>query len=73
MDALRRPEELKELSAVRDWLSMRRLRSHDDAKQLRAHRSNVHLQLEHLRGYPCIGARRGRIGLHGWIYSIETG
>jgi carbonic anhydrase len=76
MDALRRPEELKDLSAVRDWLSYAPLpKPCDDAKQqlLELTRSNVQLQLEHLRGYPCIRARGGRIGLHGWIYSIETG
>ena len=76
MDAIRRPEELKALPAVRDWLSYAPLpKPCDDAKQqlLELTRSNVHLQLEHLREYPCIRARGGRIGLHGWIYSIETG
>jgi carbonic anhydrase len=76
MEALRRPEELKELSAVRDWLAYAPLaKPGDDPKDplLELIRSNVRLQLEHLREYPCVKARGGGIGLHGWIYSIETG
>lgn len=76
MHAILRPEALRNLPATREWLGYAPLPEPcDDADQqlLELTRSNVRLQLEHLRGYPCVKARGGRLGLHGWIYSIETG
>ena len=36
---------------------------------------NVLLQLQHLRTHPAVAARlgTGQIGLHGWVYDIESG
>jgi len=38
-------------------------------------RENVLLQLEHLRSYDPVreGERAGVLGLHGWVYHLETG
>jgi carbonic anhydrase len=38
-------------------------------------RENVLLQLEHLRSYDPVraGERAGELGIHGWVYHLETG
>ncbi|GAB2585123.1 carbonic anhydrase [Streptomyces capparidis] len=42
-----------------------------------AHAAQRHLlnQLDHLRGHPCVAARlaEGRLRLHAWYYTVETG
>lgn len=36
---------------------------------------NVRVQLEHLRTHPSVALqlRKGKVDLHGWVYSISTG
>ncbi|HUQ90893.1 MAG TPA: carbonic anhydrase [Bryobacteraceae bacterium] len=79
------PDSLETVPAVAEWLShaettrriMRENYSHLEGKALltAAIEENVLVQLEHLRTMPAVAARllRGEIGLHGWIYEIETG
>jgi carbonic anhydrase len=74
---------VEELPHVRDWLDHARAavqiaemkHQHDHDKLLRVTEENVLLQLQHLRTHPAVAARvaTGDIGLHGWIYHIETG
>ncbi len=74
---------VEELPQVRDWLEHSRAaveiaaqkHRRDDNKLLRVIEENVLLQLQHLRSHPAVAARlaTGDIGLHGWVYDIETG
>jgi carbonic anhydrase len=74
---------VEELPHVRDWLDHARAaveisnmkHSHDDDKLLRVTEENVLLQLAHLRTHPAVASRisTGDIGLHGWVYHIESG
>jgi carbonic anhydrase len=74
---------VEELPHVRDWLDHARAaveiavfkhRDNED-KLLRVTEENVLLQLQHLRTHPAVAARisTGEIGVHGWVYHIETG
>jgi carbonic anhydrase len=77
MRAVLEPESIRELPAVVNWLRYARKarcpKGGDPMKETT--RANVLLQLEHLQTYPCIqkGLEEGRLGLHGWIFVIETG
>jgi carbonic anhydrase len=47
----------------------------EEERHLAIVRENVLLQLEHLRSYDAVraGERAGTLGLHGWVYHLETG
>lgn len=74
---------VEELPHVRDWLDHARAaveiaelkHQHDSDKLLRVTEENVLLQMQHLRTHPAVAARisTGDIGLHGWVYHIESG
>jgi carbonic anhydrase len=77
-------EAIAELPHVRDWLEHSRAavetaradrqpHSHDELT--RVTEANVLLQLQHLRTHPAVAAKvnNGDIGLHGWVYNIESG
>jgi carbonic anhydrase len=85
MKGLLAPETLAGLPAVANWLSYaestRRI-VRENYGELPADRlltataeENVLVQLENLCTLPCVAARlvRGDLGLHGWVYKIETG
>ena len=80
------PDKLKELPAVRGWLSyadstqriMRENYQHiSEANALLTAtvEENVLVQLEHLRTHPSVAAALARkeLNLHGWVYKFETG
>lgn len=78
------PDGLDGLPHVRDWLEHTRAAVEVvQARKPRAGQStldavteqNVLAQLAHLRTHPAVAARisTGDIGLHGWVYDIETG
>lgn len=85
MKALMRPESLRDLPAVREWL-----RIAESTRQIVQEiysglqgedlftatiKENVLVQLEHLRTHPAVAKRlrKGNLKLHGWVYSIATG
>ena len=81
-----RPETLKDLPAVAEWLvhaekcrrrssSMPRSPIPDDDLLTAAIKSNVLVQLDHLRTYPAVALAEsaGELTLHGCFYRFETG
>jgi carbonic anhydrase len=77
-------EAVAELPHVRDWLEHSRAavetvradcHDHSSDELLRVTEANVLLQIQHLRTHPAVAAKvnNGEIGLHGWVYHIETG
>lgn len=77
-------DAVADLPHVRDWLDHSRAAVETvdgdettDAGErlLRVTEQNVLLQLAHLRTHPAVASRlaNGKIGLHGWVYHIETG
>jgi carbonic anhydrase len=85
MSALVEPKGLDEVPAVKEWLgyaeSTRRVVQTNYASLDVKARANVAIpenvltQIENLRTHPSVAARlaRGDLGLHGWVYKIETG
>ncbi len=85
IDALLRPETLDDLPAVKSWLAhaedTKRIMDESYlglAHNVRANiavQENVLVQIEHLKSLPCVTKRleAGALGLHGWVYMIETG
>jgi len=78
-------DAVAELPHVRDWLEHSRAavevaratpgKSSPHEELIRVTEENVLLQLQHLRTHPAVAAkiRNGEIGLHGWVYHIESG
>jgi carbonic anhydrase len=85
MKATLNPASTVGLSAVSAWLRHADVARHvvdsnyccdDPAQKLCAlTEENVVAQLDHLRTHPSVAARvaGGQLGLHGWVYDIETG
>lgn len=86
MGGLLKPEKLKSLPAVTEWLAyaeeteriVREKYAHvtEPAEKLNiAIVQNVLVQLENLRTHPSVAAaeHRGELQLHGWVYKFETG
>lgn len=85
MKALLNPDEVKDLPAVRTWINQaettRRImhEHHKNCSQneqlILTTQENVRAQLDNLRTHPSVALqlRRGKIELHGWVYSISTG
>jgi carbonic anhydrase len=85
MAGLLKPESLKDLPAVRNWLqhaeSTRQIilenykDKEGDSLLNVAIQENVLVQLENLRTHPSVSARlaSGKLRLHGWVYKIATG
>ncbi|MET0028790.1 MAG: carbonic anhydrase [Candidatus Thiodiazotropha sp.] len=85
MKALLHPESVQDLPAVRAWVAQgettRRIMQdhHDhedpDDRLLVATQENVRAQLDNLRTHPSVALqlRKGKVELHGWVYSISTG
>ena len=85
MKGLLAPEQLDELPSVKSWLghaeTTRRLirdnYGHLEGPALLSATiaENVLVQIEHLRTHPAVSARlaRGDLGIHGWMYKMETG
>lgn len=85
MDALLHQEKVTELPAVASWLEqaeatrriVRENYQHlEDAPLLTATiEENTLVQIENLRTHPSVAAKiaRGAIGIHAWVYKIETG
>jgi carbonic anhydrase len=86
MRALLRPEDVRELPAVRTWLE----KSEATARIIKENyrhitdpnalltatvEENVLVQLENLRTHPSVAAAvgRGALHVHGWVYKFETG
>jgi carbonic anhydrase len=81
-----RPERIEGLPAVEKWLTYaKRVRQEivesdmptdpDDDVLTSAIKSNVLVQLDHLRTYPGVAEaeQEGRLSLFGWFYRFETG
>lgn len=78
-------ESVKELPAVSAWLShaeatrrivLEKYRDHEGPAQLTlTAEENVLVQIENLRTHPsvAVGLASGRLNIHGWVYTIETG
>lgn len=85
MAALMKPESLKNLPTVSQWLqhaaSTRHIvntKYHDKECEnlpLEVVKENVLVQLSNLRTHPSVAAKlaMGEIDLHGWVYVFETG
>jgi carbonic anhydrase len=85
MRALLHPEDFRELPAVKEWVTQaettrRIMREHfrrltGDARLVKTIQEKVRSQIDHLRTHPSVALqlRRGKIELHGWVYSISTG
>ena len=85
MKAVLHPEEFHDLPAVREWVGQaettrRLMREHytnltGKARLIKTTQENVRNQLEHLRTHPAVALqlRKGKVDLHGWVYSISTG
>jgi carbonic anhydrase len=86
MNGLLHPEQLGELSAVRQWLThaeatariMKENYQHVTQAGPRltaAVEENVLVQLENLHTHPSVAAAlaRDELKLHGWVYEFETG
>ena len=85
MKALIQPEVLKDLPAMKRWLShaentYKIVNSHyqhleNEAKLMVAIEENVLIQLEQLRSHPSVADKlsRNEVRLHGWVYKFETG
>lgn len=86
MGGLLNPDSLKELPAVREWLSHAEetreafersgeMFSSNEERIAAAAKANVLVQLAHLRTYPAVAQAesRGDLTLHGWFYRFEAG
>jgi carbonic anhydrase len=85
MKGLLKPEILRDMPAVAQWLSYaeatRRILKQnyqglDDVAMLKAAvEENVLVQIENLRTHPAVAAKlaTGALHLHAWVYKIETG
>ncbi len=85
MKALLHPEHVHDLPAVKEWLGQaettrRLMRDHHvgstgKRRLIQTTQENVRAQLDHLRTHPSIALalRKGKVDLHGWVYSIATG
>jgi carbonic anhydrase len=85
VNALLHPESLAEMPTVAAWLenaeetrqAVARKYSHLKGDELLAAavHENVMIQVEHLRGQPCVAPRLedGRLQVHGWVYEFERG
>ena len=85
MGGLLKPDGLKQMPAVRDWLrhaeaTERIIKENyehlqDEALLTATAEENVLVQVEHLRTLPAVAARlaRGDVKLHAWMYKIQTG
>ena len=85
MKGILHPDHVKHMPAVAAWLQhgdIARLMVEenypglDEEGQLRAIiEENVIAQVEHLRTHPAVALqlRKGKVDLHGWVYSISTG
>ena len=85
MKALLQPETVKELPAVHAWIAQgettrRIMQEHHtnctgDDRLLIATQENVRAQIDNLRTHPSVALqlRRGKVELHGWVYSISSG
>jgi carbonic anhydrase len=86
ISGLLRPETLKDLPAVAEWLThAERVRQEivehasaadpSDDVLTAAIKTNVLVQLDHLRTYPAVALAEsaGELALHGWFYRFETG
>lgn len=85
MKALLNPEEVSDLPAFREWVGQaettrRLMHEHytdleGDDRLIKTTQENVRSQLDHLRTHPSVALqlRKGKVDLHGWVYSISTG
>jgi carbonic anhydrase len=85
MKAVLHPEEVHDLPAVKEWIGQaettRRLMVEHFTKLtgkdrlIKTTQENVRNQIEHLRTHPSVALqlRKGKVDLHGWVYSISTG
>lgn len=85
MKAVLHPEDIHDLPAVKEWIGQaettRRLMVEHFVdltgknRLIKTTQENVRNQLEHLRTHPSVALqlRRGKVDLHGWVYSISTG
>lgn len=81
MKGILAPKAVKKLAAVAHWLSfgpkLEEVEGIDDpAERLRVLTElNVLMQIENLKTHPSVAKayKRGDIGLHGWMFDIETG
>jgi carbonic anhydrase len=86
MNALLKPESVKDLPAVRGWLShaestariIKENYGHltdSNARLTATVEENVLVQLESVRTHPSVAAALARkeVKLHGWVYKLETG
>nr|AQT39387.1 probable carbonic anhydrase b-CA(2)-2 [Streptomyces sp.] len=73
-----RGEDLGGAPAVRDWLAQQlsdELPNDEEPTVAAAVQQHVRVQLDRLRGYPCVQERlaAGEVTLHGWFYEVHTG
>jgi carbonic anhydrase len=73
------------LPAVKEWVDQaettrRLMREHyvglkGNDRLIMTTQENVRAQLDHLRTHPSVALqlRKGKVDLHGWVYSISTG
>lgn len=85
MGALLKPDAVKDMPAVRDWIgyaeSTRRIVADnyghlkDEALLTATVEENVLVQIENLRTHPTVASRiaAGKLHVHGWVYKIPTG
>lgn len=85
MGGLLDPEALQGMEGVAAWLkhcecTRRIIADHyghlsGEALRTATVAENVLVQLEHLKTHPSVATRvaRGGLGLHGWVYKLETG
>ena len=85
MKALLHPDNLQGLPAVKVWLQQAETTQrivadhfgHLSGDELFAAtiKENVMIQLDHLRTHPSVATRlrNGKLRLHGWVYSIDSG
>ena len=82
--ALLKPETIKDMPAVRDWVNfsaeaaarVKRADKQNPESHLRAAiAESVKLQVENLRTFPCLAEKLANksVRLHGWVYEIENG
>lgn len=86
MDGLLHLNAIREMPAVRSWLSHAEATQriiNENYGELQEHQArltaaveeNVLVQLENLRTHPCVAAAlaRNELHLHGWVYKFQTG
>jgi carbonic anhydrase len=85
MKAVLHPEEVHDLPAVKEWVGQaettRRLMVEHYTnlagkdRLIMTTQENVRSQLDHLRTHPSVALQllKGKVDLHGWVYSISTG